>query len=97
MATQTAYVMLCTDLGLLPGSVPPPLRDLLHAKLDAAAAELSAAGVVLDPDSIRDLDLQVLYAAWLYRGRVKQSEPPQMLQRLIHNRQVSRATGGGAS
>lgn len=90
-----AFILLCTDLGLLPENLPQPLAELLQAKLDAAARELQDAGIELQ-GGLDDLDLQVCYAAWLYRGRVKQQDKPLMLQRLLHNRQVSRATRAGS-
>lgn len=97
MATPTALAMLCTDLGLLPENVQGPLRELLEAKLETAALEIQDAGIELDETSTRDLDLLVIYAAWLYRGRVKQTDKPQLLQRLLRNRQVSQSTGGGVT
>lgn len=96
MATETAIAMLCTDLGLVNGSVQGPLRGLLESKLETARAELLDAGIDIDETKPRDLDLLVIYAAWLYRGRVKQSDKPLMLQRLLHNRQTARATGGAS-
>ena len=90
MASETAFNMLCTDLGFLPASVPESVGDLLKLKLDAAAAELSDAGIAVDETVPQDLELLVLYAAWLYRGRVQQSAKPWQLQRLIRNRQAAK-------
>ena len=89
---EPAFVMLCTDLGLLPENLSEPLKALLQAKLDAADHALREAGIQPNPGFLADLDLLVCYAAWLYRGRVKQLEMPLMLQRMLHNRQVSQAT-----
>lgn len=83
-----SYIMLCTDLGLLPEDVPPNLKEFLLQKLSAAREELYAAGI--NPEENRDLE--GLYAAWLYRSRVQQQPMPAMLQRRIHNRQVTAAT-----
>ncbi len=97
MASLTAFAMLCTDLGHVPSGVSPELRQLLELKLDAAAAELQEdAGITIDESRRKDLELLVLYARWLYTGRVNQAPMPWMLQRRIHNRQVAQATGGGA-
>ena len=68
------------------------LFDLLKAKLNAADRELRDAGLELTTSNLDDLDLLVCYAAWLYRGRVKQQDKPLMLKTLLHNRQVARAT-----
>lgn len=88
---EPEFVMLCTDLGLLPENLDDRLAALLQAKLDAAQQELHDAGIELK-GGLADLDLLVSYAAWLYRGRVKQQDKPLMLQRMLHNRQVSKAT-----
>lgn len=92
-----SYIMLCTDLGLLPENVPPNLKLLLESKLEAAKSALSSMGVAtyggpFPDESAADRDLLVLYAAWLYRSRVQQQPMPAMLQRRIHNRQVTAAT-----
>lgn len=88
---EPEFVMLCTDLGLLPENLDDRLAALLQAKLDTAHQQLHDAGIVLK-GGLDDLDLLVSYAAWLYRGRVKQQDKPLMLQRMLHNRQVSKAT-----
>ncbi len=88
---EPEFVMLCTDLGLLPENLSEPLEALLQAKLDAAQQQLHDAGIELK-GGLDDLDLLVSYAAWLYRGRVKQQDKPLMLKTLLHNRQVARAT-----
>ncbi len=88
---EPEIVMLCTDLGLLPENLDDRLAALLQAKLDTAQQQLHDAGIVLK-GGLDDLDLLVSYAAWLYRGRVKQQDKPLMLQRMLHNRQVSKAT-----
>ena len=93
-----SYIMLCTDLGLLPENVPPNLKLLLESKLEAAKSALSSMGVAtyggpFSDVSAADRDLLVLYAAWLYRSRVQQQPMPAMLQRLINNRKTAAATG----
>ncbi len=96
MASIAATNMLCTDLGFPPASVDENIRAFLQTKLDAAAAELSAAGIEIDESDASDMDLLVMYAAWLYRDRLTQSEKPLMLQRLIRNRQTSQIVGGAS-
>ena len=52
--------------------------------------------LTLNPGDLYDDQLQVMYAAWLYRKGGEGSEKPPMLQEAIRDYQVSRATGGGA-
>lgn len=89
---EPEIVMLCTDLGLLPENLDDRLEALLQAKLNAADRALRDAGLKLNTSNLDDLDLLVSYASWLYRGRVKQQDKPLMLQRMLNNRQVSKAT-----
>lgn len=93
MENPAALALLKTDLGHY-GPVPEGVDSLLQVKLDDAEGELRDAGIVLDLTSHRDLDLLVMYAAWLYRGRIHQTDKPLMLQRLLRNRQVAKCTGG---
>lgn len=88
---EPEFILLCTDLGLLPENLDDRLATLLQAKLDAAQQQLHDAGIELK-GGLGDLDLLVSYASWLYRGRVKQQDKPLMLQRMLNNRQVSKAT-----
>lgn len=95
MPSDTAFALLRTDLGFPPGSVPAPVRRLMQQKLEAAQRRLAAWGVAVDESRPEDLDLLVMTAAWLYRGRAGQTEPPLMLRSALHDRQVSLAVEGG--
>ena len=91
-----AYNLLCADVGLAPASVPDGVRDLLTADLEAARFRLAEAGIPVtadDPDAGQTL---VMFAAWLYRGRVADRPMPMMLRQAIRDRQVADATGGAA-
>lgn len=94
MASEASISMLCADLGFVLSGVDSGVLSLLTAKVDAAAAELFDAGITVDESDPRDLDLLVMYAAWLYRARIKSEEKPLMLQRLIRNRQTAQIAGG---
>lgn len=95
--TQTAaFVLLCADIGLAPGSVPEATRTLMDADLAAARQRLGIAGVLVDDGDLDDLQLLVMYAAWLYRGRVNDQPMPQMLRLAIRDRQTADGTGGSA-
>lgn len=94
MASETAYNMLLTDLGYLAKNMTTDQQALLQGKLATAAAELAAAGIVIDETQLQDLDLLSMYAAWLWRSRVQQQAQPLMLQRLLRNRQASQIAGG---
>ena len=96
MPATAAYNLLRADLGLPADAVPADVEALLGNKLSAARAELLDAGIVIDDSQPHDLELLVMYAAWLYRGRVQQTAKPLMLQRLLRNRQAALATEADA-
>ena len=91
-----AFVLLCADIGLAPGSVPESTRQLMDADLAAARQRLGIAGILVDDGDLDDLQLLVMYAAWLYRGRVNDRPMPQMLRLAIRDRQTADGTGDGA-
>lgn len=59
--------------------------DRLTARLDTAMERITAAGVTL-ADTPADRDLVLMYAAWLWRGRVEQSPMGRMLKVALNNR-----------
>lgn len=89
MPATAAYNLLRTDLGLPADGVPADVEALLDNMLSAARSELSDAGISVDETVPQDLQLLVMYAAWLYRGRIQQTAKPLMLQRLLRNRQAA--------
>ena len=89
MASPAAVALTYADLGFTPSTVPQATAELVANKIDAAAVELADAGIAVDESSPRDMELLVMYAAWLYRGRIRQTDKPLMLQRLLRNRQAS--------
>lgn len=89
MASTGAKALLKTNLGLL--TVPVDVDALLAHYLDAAAAELTAAGCPVDEADAGDLNLLVMYAAWLYRKRDAEQIMPPMLRYAINNHKVREA------
>jgi hypothetical protein len=96
VAHTAAYMLLCADIGLAPGSVPEATQKLMDADLAAARQRLGISGIHVDDSNLDDLQLTVMYAAWLYRGRVNGQPMPQMLLQAIRDRQTADGTGGGA-
>lgn len=94
MASPTAFALLRADLGLEPGTVPSGVETLMNSLLDTAAADLLQDGISVDESVPADLRLLVMYAAWLYRGRIGTGEKPRMLDLAIKNRQTFQAVGG---
>ena len=99
--TQTetaAFALLRVNVGFPTAeSVPAGISTLLQNDLDTATADLSAMGITLDTTAAADVNLQVMYAAWLYSKRRTGEGKPRMLTSAIHNRQVSLATQPDAS
>ena len=64
--------------------------DRLTARLNTAMERITAEGVTLQ-DTVGDRDLVLMYAAWLWRGRVEQSPMGRMLRVARNNRVFSEA------
>ena len=92
---SAAMALLRVNVGFpTAGSVPAGIDSLLQNALDTATADLLAMGITLDTTAAADLNLQVMYAAWLYNKRRTGEGKPRMLASAIHNRQVALATQG---
>lgn len=65
MNEATMLLSLKTDLGISTTAYDTRLQ----ACLQVAAQEIAREGITLDDFSISDGDLQVMYAAWLWRMR----------------------------
>ena len=95
MASDLALMMLKVDLGLK--SPPEEVENFLVMKLNAAEAELHELyDISLDSDRIEDVQLQEMYAAWLYQKRVTGEPKSPMLRQTITDRQLAAARKGKA-
>ena len=72
---------LKTDLGIRSTAYDERLSD----RLCEAQTELTAQGIVLE-DTTEDRNLVIMYAAWLWTGRVTGAPMPRMLQYTLHSR-----------
>lgn len=81
MDIDTLLLFLKIDLGIN--------RDTYDARLtsdlETAQAEIKREGVVLTDDSSDDIDLVVMYAAWLWNKRRTGEGMPRMLRYLLNN------------
>ena len=100
MDDNTMLEMLKIDLG-----ISTTAYDTRLAKcLTAAAQEIAREGITLDSTVISDGNLQVMYAAWLWRKRIGGgnemgntetiSGMPRMLRWLMNNRLFEEKTNG---
>ena len=89
--TDPAFPFLKADLGYL-GEAPQEVCSFMEGRLTMARADLARCGVDTSGDTVEDLQLVAMYAAWLYRKRDSGEGKPQMLRTAIHDRQVARAT-----
>lgn len=86
-----AVVLLRANLGFYGSTIPEDLLSYLESLLSAAYRQLARAGVYLVPGTLYDDELQVMYAAWLYRKRTDGAAKPPMLIQEIRDRQVEQA------
>ena len=93
MDTNTMLEMLKVDLGISTKAYDERLIQYLKSAADDIAIE----GITLDPDSISDCNLQIMYAAWLWRKRDYRPSSaneanvgmPRMLRWQLNNRLFS--------
>lgn len=88
------YLLLKASLGR--ASVSQEIELLLRAKCEQALKALQRSGVSPDLSEPADCALIAAYAEWLYKRRNAEDPKPRALIDEIHDRQVSRATGGKA-
>lgn len=84
-----ALMMLKVDLGIK----TPAYDERLDQYIKTACAEIAREGAVLS-DSIPDLQLVVMYAAWLWRRRDSMEGMPRMLRYALNNRVFSQKMRG---
>ena len=77
--------MLKIDLGITTDAYDARLT----AYLEAAQKEIEREGATLDYNSTEDLQLIVMYAAWIWRKRDTGDEMPRILRWALNNRILS--------
>ena len=92
MDIQLLLSSLKTDLGIRSNAYDERLKDRLYE----AETDLTAQGIVLE-DTTADRDLVIMYAAWLWRGRVNGEPMPRMLVMARNNKLFGRKARGGDS
>lgn len=87
MADDSKLIMLEAALDMR--NAPEKRKEQLLQLLDVAASRIRALGIVLKEDA-GDVQLQVDYAAWMYRRRNQTvTTMPRWLQMDLHNRLVA--------
>lgn len=87
-----ALSLLRANLGYFDSIIPTALEEYLISLLSVSEEALREdCQINLDPDSLYDTNLIVMYAAWLYRKAVTGEGKPLMLSSAIRNRQTGRA------
>ena len=74
--------MLKTDLGITASAYD----ERLGQYLDAAQKRIAEEGVTLDTNDIGDMQIIVMYAAWMWRRRDTMEGMPRMLRFALNNR-----------
>ena len=89
--SETAVALLKANLSYY-GTIPQEVEKYLTHLLAYASRRLEqTAGIKLTPGDLYDDQLQVMYAAWLYRTGGEGSEKPPMLKEAIRDYQVGKA------
>lgn len=89
--SSTAVSLLKANLGYF-GTIPPEVENYLCQLLGYAYRRLAqTAAIHLAPGDLYDDQLQVMYAAWLYRKGGDGAEKPPMLKEAIRDYQVGKA------
>lgn len=82
MNDTTMLEMLKVDLGISTTAYDDRLTQYLNSARDYITAE----GVTLDDNIVSDMNLVVMYAAWLWRKRDTTEAMPRMLRWNLNNR-----------
>lgn len=94
--SETAVILLKSNLGYY-GDIPWDVENYLKYLLDYAFQRLAkTAEINLTPGDLCDDQLQVMYAAWLYRKGGEGAEKPPMLKEAIRDYQVGKAMAAGS-
>lgn len=85
MTDADKLAMLKIDLGI----TNEHYDDRLKQYLTFAANEIKREGIKLLADDLTDDNLQIMYAAWMWRKRQDGDEMPRMLRYALNNRLMS--------
>lgn len=91
MENSTLLALLKADLDLL--SVPKEREAYLTQQIEAAKSMIQREGITLT-DTPEDIQLVVMYAAWLYRKRNTGEGMPRMIRYALNNRVISQRGQG---
>lgn len=85
MTDTDKLAMLKIDLGITKDHYDERLRQYLEFATD----EIKREGIKLLADNLSDDNLQIMYAAWMWRKRQDGDDMPRMLRRALNNRLMS--------
>lgn len=85
MTDTDKLAMLKIDLGITSDHYDSRLSQYLQS----AADEIKREGIKLLADDLPSDNLQIMYAAWMWRKRQNGDEMPRMLRRAMNNRLMS--------
>ena len=85
MTDTDKLAMLKIDLGITNNHYDERLKQYLTF----AANEIKREGIKLLADDLTDDNLQIMYAAWMWRKRQDGDEMPRMLRYALNNRLMS--------
>lgn len=89
--SSSAVALLKANLGYY-GEIPDDVEEYLKYLLNYSFCRLKeTAKIQLTPGDLYDDQLQVMYAAWLYRKGSDGAEKPPMLREAIRDYQLSKA------
>ena len=83
--TDTMAEALLTPLKIDLGISSNVFDNRLKARIETAAQRIAEAGITLS-GSAADMDLVLMYAAWLWSSRTTGAPMPRMLQYTLHSR-----------
>lgn len=90
MDDSTMLEMLKVDLGISTTAYDNRLAQYLQSALAAIETE----GVTVDTSDIQDVNLAIMYAAWLWRKRDTGEGMPRNIRWILNNRLFSEKING---
>lgn len=82
--------MLRTDLGITTNKYDVRLMQYL----ESAESEIKEEGITVNLENVKDQQLVVMYAAWMWRKRDSMEGMPRMLRYMLNNRLMSQKMRG---